>query len=139
MLSVGLYLASGLLGATLPEKVLQRIQSDPVIEKLATSVCKRLFCDPDGPRDISEIPVGMEDLPISLIHFHLRSRERLQDRIRYCLYFASLTMTPTKKDRAFLRLPAFLSFLYYLLRPFRLAGEYGFSPFMKTLMHMLGK
>lgn len=139
MLSVGLLLASHLLGATLPEKVSQRIESDPVIEKLAASVGKRLFRDPDGPRETSDIPIGKEDLAISLIHFHLRLRERLLDRMRYCLHIGSLTITPTKKDRAFLQLPAFLSFLYYLLRPFRLAGEYGFSPFMKTLIHILGK
>ena len=139
MLSVGLFLASYLLGATLPEKVSQRIQADSAIEKLAASVRKQLFRDPDGPREISDTPVGKEGFPIGLIHFHLMCRERLLDRIRYCLYIGSLTVTPTKKDHAFLRLPAFLSFLYYLLRPLRLAGEYGVSPFMKTLMHMLGK
>ncbi|HEX8184539.1 MAG TPA: nucleotidyltransferase family protein [Blastocatellia bacterium] len=139
MLLVGLLLANDLLGATLPDKVSRRIESDTVIEMLAGPVRKRLFHDVEASPEVSDRPVSKDALPLGLIHFHLRSRERLRDRIRYCLYFGNLAITPTKKDREFLRLPASLSLLYYLLRPVRLAGEYGLKPFMKTLMYMLGR
>jgi hypothetical protein len=53
--------------------------------------------------------------------FHLKARERISDKIRYCLL---LTLLPTAEDWALLPLPAALAFIYSLLRPFRLAGTY---------------
>jgi hypothetical protein len=139
MLCLGLFLAGDLLGAEFPEKVSKQIRSDLVITKLAACVRKRLFEDAGVPVESAEIPVSKDGLMMSLIHFHLRSRERLRDRIRYCLHLGRLTISPTKKDRVILRLPESLSFLYYLSRPVRLVAEYGFRPFMRTLMHLLGR
>jgi hypothetical protein len=39
--------------------------------------------------------------------------------------------TPSIKDQAFLPLPEQLNFLYYLIRPVRLAVEYGIHPLLK--------
>lgn len=111
MLFLGLFLASDLLGTVLPEEVWQKVQSDPKVKSLAAQVRAQLFQDASGPPGI---------LANSL--FHLRARERLGDRVRYCLGFA---MTPTAGDLALLPLPAALFPLYYLLRPIRLAGKYG--------------
>jgi hypothetical protein len=54
--------------------------------------------------------------------YHLYLSECQPDRLRYWL-------TPNTSDRAFLSLPASLSFFYYLLRPIRVIGKYGLSPF----------
>ena len=55
----------------------------------------------------------------------LRTREHLQDRVRYYLWLARYTMTPNALDRALLPLPAPLFPFYYLLRPIRLTVAYG--------------
>lgn len=123
MLFLGLFLASDLLGAALPEEVWQRVQADPVVKSLATQVRQRLF------REANDSPGIFES---SL--FYLRARDSLQDRVMYCLYLVHFAITPNMKDQAFLPLPAFLSFLYYPLRPIRLIGKYGLNP----LKHLLG-
>lgn len=104
MLLLGLSLAHDLLGAEIPEKVLQRIRSSAAVTSLARTVQGNLF---------SEEPAGLFRLTL----FRLRARERMLDRIRYCLVRA---WTPTYEDMGFLRLPPLLFFLYYLVRPFRL-------------------
>jgi hypothetical protein len=48
-------------------------------------------------------------------------RERLRDRIAHCLRVAFF---PSQEDWAFATFPPRLSFLYYLLRPFRLLSKY---------------
>jgi len=113
MLLLGLLLAGELLGADLPQKVVQRVRADPMVESLARQVYEQLFREGDDPFGL---------LKRSL--FHLRAREHLQDRVWYCL---RLALIPTAEDWALLPLPARLSFIYSLLRPFRLAGTYGLS------------
>jgi hypothetical protein len=53
--------------------------------------------------------------------FHLRLRERKRDRLAYCLAH----LRPGVGDWVSLPLPRGLSFLYYVIRPFRLLGRYG--------------
>ena len=113
MLFLGLFLAHNLLGAALPEAVLPRVQADPVVKSLAAQVGDQLFREPHYMPGV-----------LKRCFFHLKARERLRDRVRYCL---RLAMIPTLEDWAFLSLPAFLSFLYYLLRPIRLVRKCGLS------------
>ena len=56
VLFLGLYLASDLLGAVLPQEVSQRVQSDPVVKSLATQVCERLFSERDGGAEVEGTP-----------------------------------------------------------------------------------
>ena len=51
----------------------------------------------------------------------LASMDKLHARIRVAL-------TPSSTDRAWLPLPPFLYFLYYLLRPLRLVQKYRLGP-----------
>jgi hypothetical protein len=74
-------------------------------------VVGRAFREPDGR------PAGLGDAL-----FQLRARERLGDGLRYAL---SLALAPTVADWASVWLPGQLSFLYYLVRPARLAAKYG--------------
>lgn len=114
MLSLGLLLARDLLGARLPERISQRAQADPVVGALAADVRERLLWEADG------LPGIFEE---SMFHpFRLRMRERLRDRVLYCVHTA---VTPTVADWELLSLPPLLSPLYYVLRPVRLAGKYG--------------
>ena len=114
MLSLGLLLARDLLESALPEGILQRAQGDPVAEALAADVRERLF------REVDDRPDLFEE---SIFHpFRLRMRERLRDRVRYCIRTA---MTPGVADWESLSLPPVFSPLYYVLRPLRLAGKYG--------------
>jgi len=111
MLFLGLFLAIALLGASVPKQIEQRVLADRALALLATRVCQRLF------RETGRPPGGLES---SL--FHLKARERLWDGVRYGL---SLAMAPTVADWALVRVPPAFSFLYYLIRPMRLAGRYG--------------
>jgi len=115
ILLLGLFLASDLLGAALPEELGPRVQTDPAVRSLAAQVRRELFDE----------NVDWEDHPergLALRLFHLRARERLRDRLRYCIRLAT---TPSVGEWELLRLPAVLSFLYAPFRPFRLAAKYG--------------
>jgi hypothetical protein len=109
MLFLGLLLARDLLQAALPEEVVRRARADRTAHTLAGQVSRRLF------QDVDTAPGGLESAL-----FHLRVRERPRDGIRYCL---ALALVPHFADWAHLSLPPLLSFLYYLVRPLRLAGK----------------
>jgi hypothetical protein len=111
MLLLGLSLARSLLHAPLPEEIQQRIHTDVAVKSLGAQVTRKLFLSPQRQTG------GMKT-----VLFHVKTRERLRDRVRYCL---SLAIAPTFGDWDFINLPSFLDFLYYVLRPLRLAGKYG--------------
>jgi hypothetical protein len=107
---LGLCLARELFNANLPDTVLHDIETQPMIARLAREVKESVLrADPQTP--------GLR----KRILFHLRTRERMRDRVRYCV---RLLFTTTPIDWQTLPLPASLSFLYALLRPFRLARKY---------------
>lgn len=110
MLYLGLFLASDLLGAQLPQNILQRVQSDGATQSLAAHVRKRLFRKESFSRSAS----------FEMFLFHLRALEKMSDKARYCLYWS----VPTLGDWDYVRLPDRLFFLYYLTRPVRLIKKY---------------
>jgi hypothetical protein len=107
---LGLGLAQELLGTALPTAVVHRMHADPVLPSLVAQVQAGLFRVTASRRNHA---------------FALRVRECWQDRVGYFLYYAYQKMTPNAKDRAFLPVPAGLSFLSYLCRPVRVGREYG--------------
>lgn len=114
VLLLGLLLARDLFGARLPAFVERKIAAAPSIKKLAGQIRARLFSDDAEPPGVFE-----------RIRFHLQTRERVRDRVRYCLLLAT---TPTPGDWASLQLPASRSFLYAFARPVRLLKKYRKSP-----------
>ena len=106
MLLLGLGLASGLLGATLPESIRRAIRADPTTDTLSESVAEKLFAGAEFE------PSGFA----ASVRFNLMARTRLREKIRYFRFI----LTPTDGDLAALSLPPGLSFVYYLLRPVRL-------------------
>lgn len=111
ILSLGLLLASDLLGARVPERVWTALLPDRAVRNLAGKIQPGLFAQPNGSMGFVE---GAS--------LHLRMRERKSDRLKSGLRW---TITPRSNDWMFLPLPDWLFFLYYPLRPFRLAGQYG--------------
>ena len=109
MVLLGLYLASDLLGAPLPEEVSRRAQSDRQVQSLARHVYATLFGK------------AMNQNRLNYELFYLRAMKRQRDRVRH--FLDHLAPTPLEWD--LLPLPPSLSFLHYLLRPIRLAGKHG--------------
>ena len=92
MLSLGAFLAADLLGASLPDDLLQRLQRDRVVRSLARQVRRNLFSKANF---------------FSNIFFQLRARERLREKLGYGFY---LPFTPTISDWMWISLPPSLSF-----------------------------
>jgi hypothetical protein len=110
ILLLGLFLAGELFGAEFPPSIVRRIDQQPTIRSLAGEVRENLLRPNPAARGLRQ-----------RISFHIRARERLTDRFRYC---TRLLFTTTPIDWQILPLPASLSFLYPLLRPLRLAKKY---------------
>src|SRR2546426_126910 len=96
----------------LPEEVACRARDDRAVGALAAQVRATLF---------RRMPTGSSHSWESRL-FHLRTRERWRDRLRYC---ARVALTPTAGDWAWLRLPDALYPFYYVARPIRLIAKYG--------------
>ena len=110
MLLLGLFLAHDLLGARLPEEIRRRAESEQV-RTLAAQSRQLLFRDrPDGP-----VGYGWPGY-FERSQYYIRAMERLRDKARYCLRFAT---TPMEEDWDNLKLPDSLFPLYYILRPMR--------------------
>jgi hypothetical protein len=121
MVFLGLFLAKDLLDTSIPEEMMHQIEGDPMVRRLARQVRQRLFQEPKGSSGI---------LKDSL--FYLKVRERLHDRIQYCIRLAMMT---TPGDWALFTLPQSLFPLYYLIRPIRLASKYGMKPLWDIYNH----
>lgn len=111
ILSLGLLLAGDLLGAPIPQEVSKSLQPDAKVKKLAEQVREQLFRERSAPAGVFAEAVTLVTL-----------RERRRDRLRSCLRVAA---TPRSYDWMFLSVPDSLFFLYYLVRPLRIAGKYG--------------
>lgn len=114
MLLLGLVLASDLLAADLPERVLREARANAEVKALAAEVHRRLFSEDPGARELFEGSARW--------WFHFRMIERLQDKLRYCIHRAT---TPTLSDWELVQMPIVLFPCYPLLRPMRLGGKFG--------------
>jgi len=125
MLLLGVKLASDYFGTVLPKAIRQRVKDDQAIPSLVSQAQMRMVSQQDKPVQEAEHYA-----------FRFRVRERWRDRIRYFIYLVRLKAAPTAKDHEAIPLPALLSALYYLARPFRLAHTYGLSP-LKRFFRLL--
>ena len=120
MVHLGLGLAHALLGVPSPKPFKELDKCDMTVQNMAVTVRGGwLFVPPDTPVD-----------PWTEFWFHLRERERWRDRVGYVQHSLRLAVIPTEKDRGFVRLPSWLSWLYVLVRPLRVVvdiirGKYG--------------
>jgi hypothetical protein len=116
ILSLGLLLARDLLQAPLPLEILTAVNDDPTVGAIAKQVKEQLFVGESGP-------TGM----LHEARLLLSLRERKRDQLRSLFH---LLLTPRRGDWMWLPLPGPLGFLYYLIRPLRLAGKYGITSLM---------
>jgi Uncharacterised nucleotidyltransferase len=106
ILWLGILLAHELLDAPVPLEIVRRAHTDRRAAALAGAVrCRLIGGSPYEPGALERVV------------FDCAVRERLADKVRYLIRFAS---QPNERDLAWLRLPSWLSFAYYLLRPLRL-------------------
>ncbi len=112
MLRVAVQLVVTHFAAPVPADLAARAAADSEATLLATEFSSRWTAEPQ---------------PLSLwetLRFHLRMRERLQDRLRHCFWLA---ITPTSEDWLRQPFPARLHWLHYFLRPWRLVRKYAFT------------
>jgi hypothetical protein len=108
---LGLLLAHDLLQAPVPAELVRRARSSPAVRWLSAQVRRQVFRAARGRWG-----------SLSDALFQLYARERMGDGLRYAV---SLALAPTVADWTGARLPGCLAFLYYLVRPGRLAAKYG--------------
>jgi hypothetical protein len=119
MLLLALRLARDVSGVPLPA-LAGRVDGDRRVNVLARDVRTRLS---DASRPFAEQP-----WPLRV--FQLRAMDRLRDRARFA---CSVFLTPGPAEWAMLPLPRPLSWLYYLVRPMRVAGT-GARELLKGLL-----
>lgn len=106
MFLLGLYLAEKLLGASLPNEIKRRCDSDARLRLLAANIIERLF---DG---FAHVPPTAGEI----FKYNITVRKSWTARARYFVYM----FQPTDGDLGSHSIPAAFSFVYYLMRPFRL-------------------
>ena len=111
LLLLGLYLAHEMVGASLPQSVLERARRDAQVQWLAGKVLEQYERNSDPS-------VGVWPRAI----FRIRSCDGFRQGLRQ---FIRLSLSPTETDRKTVRLPGFLSPFYALVRPLRLLRKYG--------------
>lgn len=114
ILWLGVLLAHGMLDAPVPREIVQRARADRRAVALAAAVRRRLL----GGR-------LREPGATKRMVFDCLARERLADKVRYLVHFAT---RPNEQDVAWLPLPSWLSFAYSFLRPLRLIATHARLP-----------
>ena len=107
---LGLALASGLLGAPLPAYMVDEINRDRPLGVTASRMGGRMLLDRSA-----ESPSRLAGFL-----FLLRMRDGWRERYEYCI----AQLRPGVGDWSALPLPEALSFLHYVVRPFRLLGRH---------------
>lgn len=121
----------------------ERFELDLVVQPTLTA-CSSLFGTP-MPTTLSSrpLPAGVHLFPASLAPsevwktplFYPRLLKRPSEKLRW---FAEMLFVARLADRRFFHLPAPLSFLYYFLRPLRLACKWGWL-FLSAGFRRLGQ
>jgi len=109
---LGLFLAQELLGVKVPAALQDRVRTDTKIPVLARAVLKRIR---EGRFEMAGA--------IETAQFSSHGFQRMSHRVRLV---AAIFFGPTDAEYKLLQLPPFLYWLYYLLRPLRLAVKYAF-------------
>jgi len=119
MLFLGLSLAHDFLDMPLPEDVMEKTQCDQNVAYLTKKIREQFFFTLGY-----QAPSRLEEM-----RFHAKLREKQTSKISFGLYIAThfihRLIVPNEDDRAFVTLPPYLNFVYYIVRPVRLLRNYG--------------
>jgi hypothetical protein len=117
IVALGLSLARELLGVELPPRVMALIDADVGLPPLADEVKAHLFSNATLAPHTGEAT-----------RFFIRLRTSRRERLRIAINHMRRYAAPTSRDQEVLPLPASLHWVLYLLRPVRIAREYGLAP-----------
>jgi len=119
-LLLALRLARDVLRADLPDAVVRRFDAHPALDSLVADVERSLFVSVQQRSFQGSFGVIRGGL------FYARTRERMRDRVPHLVYLLKESFTllvdltrPNHLDRAVIKLPASLGFLYYGVRVVR--------------------
>jgi hypothetical protein len=113
MIFLGLFLARDLFEIQLPQKIVDLIENDKVIIRLAGIIYQGMFHELSANNSFQQ---QLIEIP-----FQLKIREKTMDKVLYLLH---RLLKPTKKDWRNLPLPPKLAFFYFFLRPIALGMEW---------------
>ena len=111
MFLTGIYLAHELVGAPIADDIVEIARRDGAVRALASRVARQLFSG-EGPGHSRFDPWAVP----------IRSIQGARARMHYIV---SRLMAPTMGDYELIRLPRPLFPLYWAIRPFRMALQYG--------------
>ena len=119
-LLLGLWLAREVVGARLPVEVDRRVGADRTVTSLGTALRARIFMPP-APHSQGNFRLIEGGIA------YIKSRERLKDKLHCAVHlllhrfgWIPAAVMPNEHDRAVVRLPRALAFLYFAIRPARL-------------------
>lgn len=112
MLFLGLYLTYDLFNISLPEEIIKNIKKEPNMLELVEEVKSKLWQN----QDVKEGYITPK--------IYLKTMDKLRDKIWF--WFDTI-LTPTPIEWEIIKLPAFLFFVYYFIRLFRLILKYIFK------------
>lgn len=115
MVRLGVLLAIDLLDARVPESIAAQVRADPQLAVLAAQVRNSLFQEEGVGTAATD-----ESENLSLLSFHLSSKDHWRDRARFC---SRMLATPTESDWKTATLPDPLFALYSVIRPLRLIAR----------------
>lgn len=112
VLNMGILLSEALFSVTVTPSVQAAAHKDRVAKRLVAEVLSYWLFMPDDDKGFAE-----------LAWYHVRERERVRDKLPLLLHDVGLALKPSEKDKAFVRLPDGMAFLYPLVRPARLVSD----------------
>lgn len=115
MFLLGLYLGQYFLDTQYPEQIQKAIVSDQRVVKCADEIKNQIF-------DQKTYPIG--DAAWRFSPLHTLIRDSFFDRLKYLIYLFTM---PTIKEWSKYQVPHWLTPLYRMIRPFRLAVTYFFG------------
>lgn len=106
---IGLNLSMRIFNIELPDCILLKIGANKKLQGHTELIHSKFIAFPENPK--------LDKISDRFDLFHLDIRDSVNDKI---LYLVRLVFSPTEKEWYFFPVPAYLSFILYLLRPIRL-------------------
>lgn len=114
LLYIWLHLVGEVCQTDIPDSVRATLQADAKARALAADLRSQLFVEAPNPKNVLTF--------CKRYWYYMGLKERPQDKRFYAANIVRYMLKPSIKDKAWVRLPSWLGFCYYLVRPVRLCG-----------------